>query len=339
MKAKIKPRINLEGRTPLQDVIPLSTPFTLFVDPADICNFQCAFCPTGDRDLIKGTGRFQGLLGFDLFKKIIDELELFPDKIKVLRLYKDGEPLLNKDLSKMVAYAKLSDLVPYIDTTTNGTLIDPELIGPLIDAGLDRINISVNGINSEQYRRFTKFNFNFEKFLENIIWLYKNKGKCEVAIKIPSELITLPQQNKFYDTFGDYCDRIFIENFAPCWPEFDVEARTGIKITKGIYQNPILSVDTCPYIFYSMSVNSGGEVSACFLDWQRKLIVGDTRTQSLKDIWDSELFNRLRIQHLEGRRKNQPVCSNCGQLTHCLPDNIDAYRTDLLPKVLARYAR
>ena len=31
---KIKPRINLEGRTKLETVIPLSTPFIIFVDPS-----------------------------------------------------------------------------------------------------------------------------------------------------------------------------------------------------------------------------------------------------------------------------------------------------------------
>ena len=33
MKAKIEPRINLNDRTPLETVIPLDTPFVIFVDP------------------------------------------------------------------------------------------------------------------------------------------------------------------------------------------------------------------------------------------------------------------------------------------------------------------
>lgn len=334
MKAEIKPRINLEDRTPLQDVIPLSTPFVLFIDPASKCNFQCTFCPTGDRELIKNTGRFQGVLKLDQFKKIIDELALFPEKIKVLRMYKDGEPFLNKHLDKMIAYAKKSGLVPYIDTTTNGTLMTPERMEPIIEAGLDKINISVDGMNLEQYQKFTKFDFNFNEFIENVKWLYNNKGDCEVVIKIPRELITQPQEQEFYDTFGDYCDRIFIENFAPCWPVFDVEERTGFKITEGIYQQPITPTDTCPYIFYSMSVNAGGEVSSCFLDWERKLLIGDTYTQTLPEIWNSERFNQLRIQHLKGNRMDNPVCSQCGQLSHCLPDNIDNYREELLPKFI-----
>lgn len=39
MKARLEPRINLIGRTPLETVIPLATPFIVFVDPASSCNF------------------------------------------------------------------------------------------------------------------------------------------------------------------------------------------------------------------------------------------------------------------------------------------------------------
>ena len=86
MKAEYKPRINTHDRTPLQDVIPLQTPFVLFVDPASACNFLCSFCPTGHRDMIDETGRFQGVMKLDVFEKIIDDLSSFPDPIKVLRL-------------------------------------------------------------------------------------------------------------------------------------------------------------------------------------------------------------------------------------------------------------
>jgi len=334
MKAQFKPRINLEGRTPLQDVIPLSTPFVVFVDPASACNFLCPFCPTGHRDMIDETGRYQGVMKLPLFKKIIDDLREFEKPIKVLRMYKDGEPFLNKNLAKMIAYAKQSGSVEYIDTTTNGSLMTPERLGPILEAGLDKINISVDGMNPEQYKKFTGFDFDFDKFVEHVKWLDANKGACEVVIKIPGDLINDAQRKEFLDTFGDYCDRIFIENFAPCWPEFDVEAHTGIKITEGIYQQPIKPTDTCPYIFYSVSVNADGLVSSCFLDWGRKLLIGDLSKQSLKEVWHSKKMNALRRQHLEGRRMENPVCSQCGQLSHCLPDNIDAFRSELLPHFL-----
>lgn len=336
MKAQVKPRINLHDRTRLETVIPLATPFIVFVDPASSCNFKCTFCPTGHRDMIAKTGRYQGIMKFDLFQKIIDDLGEFDRPLKVLRLYKDGEPFLNKRLADMVRYAKRSGFVDYIDTTTNGSLITPDRIGPVLEAGIDKINISVDGMNEEGYLKFTGFKFDFQKFIENVRWIYLNKTNCEIAIKIPKELITPAQQEEFFQIFGNYADRIFVENFAPCWPQFDIEKHTGVKISKGIYQQEVGETETCPYIFYSCSVNADGLVSSCFLDWGRKLIIGDVRKETLKQVWNSESMNRLRLQHLEGRRKENPVCGNCGQLSHCLPDNIDPYRQELLAKFKAK---
>ncbi len=173
-------------------------------------------------------------------------------------------------------------------------------MGPVLEAGIDKINISVDGMNEETYAQFTGFKFDFTKFVENVKWLYANKGNCEIVVKIPGELITEAQRQEFFDTFGDHCDRIFVENFAPCWPEFDIEKHTGVKISKGIYQQDIGDTDTCPYIFYGYSVNADGLVSSCFLDWGRKLVIGDVRQQSMKEIWNSERMNALRLQHLEG---------------------------------------
>jgi len=335
MKARLEPRINLVGRTPLETVIPLATPFIVFVDPASSCNFKCTFCPTGHRDMIAETGRFQGVMKLDLFQKIVDDLAAFEKPIKVLRMYKDGEPFLNKRFADMVAYAKKSGRVEYIDTTTNGTLLSPDRVGPVLEAGIDKINISVDGMNEETYLRFTGFKFDLKKFIDNVKWIYANRGSCEIVVKIPAELITEAQRQEFFDTFGDHCDRIFVEIFAPCWPEFDIEKHTGVKISKGIYQQDIGETDTCPYIFYGYSVNADGLVSSCFLDWGRKLIIGDVRTQSMKEIWNSAAMNALRLQHLEGRRRQNPVCGNCGQLSHCLPDNIDAHRQTLRDRFVA----
>lgn len=137
------------------------------------------------------------------------------------------------------------------------------------------------------------------------------------------------------NTFGDYVDRIFIENVAPCWPEFDVKDSLGVDMAKGIYDQPINEVNTCPYIFYSISVNSDGSVSLCFLDWARKLIIGDVRNQSLKEIWNGEALFQHQIDNLRGKRKENPVCRQCGQLSHCLPDNIDPYVEAIAGRLLA----
>jgi radical SAM protein with 4Fe4S-binding SPASM domain len=334
MKAQIKPRINLEGRTRLETVIPLETPFVIFIDPSSACNFKCTYCPTGHLDLIKDTKRYQGVLKLEIYKKIIDDLKDFKKNIKVLRLYKDGEPFLNKNLAEMISYAKSSKKVDYIDTTTNASLMTKERLKPVLDAGIDKINISIDGMNNETYESFTKTTLEFSEIIENVKWLYRNKGNTEVVVKIPADIINEKEKKEFFEVFGDYSDRIFVENFAPCWPEFDVEKHTGVKITKGIYQQEITETNTCPYIFYSFSVNADGLVSSCFLDWKRKLIIGDVRVESMKEIWNSKKMNDLRIMHLEGKRKKIDSCGSCGQLSHCLPDNIDKFVNEIKDNLL-----
>lgn len=332
MKAKIKPRIQLEGREPLEDKIPLRVPWVIFVDPSDICNFNCRFCPSGDLALMHKVGRKIQMLDFDLYKKIINDISRFDKPIKVLRLYKDGEPLLNKNFAKMVKYAKDMGCAERIDTTTNASMLDPERNLEIINAGLDRINISIEGVNAEQYVKFSNYRIDFDEFVKNIEHFYDNRGKCEMIIKTNGDLISEEDKQKFYDIFGDICDGISIEHAMGCWYEFDMG---GIKQNDefGIYGQPIKEVDVCPYVFYSMSINSDGTASACFLDWARKLIIGDVKKQSVKEIWDSNELFEFQERFLLGNRKEHPICKNCSQLSHGQPVDLDKYADILLTRV------
>ncbi|ACN85129.1 radical SAM protein [Brachyspira hyodysenteriae] len=333
MKAKIKPRIDLENRTKLETVIPLETPFIIFIDPSDKCNFKCKFCPTGNIELMQNTsGRNFGSMDFNLYKKIIDDLQQFEGKVKVIRLYKDGEPLLNKHFAEMVEYAKKSDKVNRVDTTTNASLLNKDLSLQIINAGLDRINISIEGMNSQQYLDFSKANVNFEKLVENITFFYENRKQCEMIVKINGDIISEEQKQEFYNIFGEIADGVNIESVMSCWPEFELDG-ISVNMERGIYGQEIKEVMVCPYVFYSMSINSTGIASACYLDWERKLIIGDVNKESVKTIWNSNEMNNLRKLFLKKERKSHPICKNCGQLTHGMPDNIDDYADELLNKI------
>ena len=109
MKAKYIPRIDIQNRYELKEKLPLETPYVIYIDPCDTCNFHCKFCPSGNLEVIrKIKGRGHGSMDFELYKRIIDALGEFNDPIKVIRLYKEGEPLLNPRFADMVRYAKAS---------------------------------------------------------------------------------------------------------------------------------------------------------------------------------------------------------------------------------------
>lgn len=335
MKAKIKPRIDLENRTKLEAVIPLSVPFIINVDPADSCNFKCKFCPSGDRALMKNVGRPFKTMDFELYKKIIDDICEFEKPIKVLRLYKDGEPLLNPRFAEMVKYAKEKKCSERIDTTTNASLLNPKRNLEIIEAGLDQINISIEGVNEKQYSDFSNYKIDFNKLVENVRHLYENRKNCEIIIKICGDTISEDDKKKFYEIFGDIADGVYIEHTMSCWPEFELK---GVKVNQevGLYGQKIKEVQVCPYVFYSFSINSDGLASACFLDWSKKLIIGDAKSESVKDIWNGEKLLNYQKMFLQKKRKEHPFCGNCGQMSHGLPDDIDAYAEELLNKLMKK---
>ncbi len=331
-KAEYAPRIDLVNRTKLETVIPLETPFTIFVDPADECNFKCRFCPTSDRDLMKAVGRPWKQMSFDLFKKIADDMANFPGKVEVLRLYKDGEPLINKHLVDMIKYAKDVGAARRIDTTTNASLLTREKGKAIADAGLDRINISIYGVSNEHYKNFSGVKLEYKRVLANVRDFYEVRGNCEMLVKINGDTLSEQEKQTFLDDFGDCSDKIHIEHIMSCWPEFQLRG-VDVNQSKGIYGQEILEVDVCPYPFYSFSINSDGLASVCFLDWGRKMIVGDAKEQTVQDIWNGNELKAYRKMFLSGERKQHSVCGGCGQMTHGQPDNIDSYRQQILDRL------
>jgi sulfatase maturation enzyme AslB (radical SAM superfamily) len=334
MKAQIKPRIDLYNRDELIEAIPLRTPYVIYIDPCDKCNFQCKFCPTGDRELMKNTrGRGHGIMDFELYKSLMDSICEFEDKVNIIRLYKDGEPLLHPRFADMVRYAKESGCCERVDTTTNASLLNPELSLGIIDAGLDRINISVEGVNAEQYADFSRYTLDYDKFVENIAFFYEHRKQCEMNIKINGDILTAEQQQHFFDTFGDITDGISVEHVIDYWPTFKQD-KVDVNETVGILGNEIHEVKVCPYILYEMVINSDGTYSMCRFDWKRCLLLGNELGlyKSPKKVWDSIHLWQLQRKFLSGERTWRPFCSKCGELKQGMPEDLDEYAEMLLER-------
>lgn len=337
MKAQIKPRIDLYDPNELKDALPLRTPYVIYIDPCDTCNFHCKFCPSGDRSLLKSTnGRGHGAMDFALFKKLIDGICEFKDKIKVIRLYKDGEPLLNPRFSDMVRYAKDSGCCERVDTTTNASLLSPELSLKIIEAGLDRINISVEGVNEAQYADFSGYKIDYELFIKNISFFYEHRKQCEMNIKINGDILTDEQKEHFYHMFGNMTDGIFIEHIIDYWPKFKQE-KVEVNESVGLLGTEIKEVSVCPYVFYEMAINSDGTYSLCRFDWNHSMLMGRElgEYKSPKRVWDSALLWEFQNMFLRGERisKAYLLCSKCGLLKQGVPEDIDKFAELLLEKM------
>ena len=78
----------------------------------------------------------------------------------------------------------------------------------------------------------------------------------------------------------------------------------------------------CPFPFYSLVIHSDLQVSVCCVDWNKKVVMGSLRLQSLRDIWHGAPMHEFRMRHLRRERGQLPGCASCTFL-HTSPDNID----------------
>lgn len=321
-----------QERHRLEEVIPLDGPYTLAIDPSNLCNFKCNFCAIQYKD--EKLNFKKQFMSLELFQKIIDDLKAFPERLKVLRVNGQGEPLLNPDICEMIRYAKESRAADYIELITNGSQLSPELNRKLIDSGIDRIRISIEALDQEGYQHISGTKIDYEKFLANIKDLHDISGQCEIYCKIVD--VTVPTEedkNKFFTMFGEICDRMFIDNVIPLWSDFEELNASASAAGKGVHGQKVENVVVCPYSFYSLIINPDGEVTACCADWKRKLVFGNLQEKSLLEIWQGEELRNFWIQMLKGNKNQYEMCAKCLLPMYDCNDNIDAYAEQILAKL------
>ncbi len=75
MKAIKRGKIFSSKRVNLAEVIPLEVPFSIQIDICSACNLKCNFCFHSDSDAMKRAGTNFGLMSYELFVKIIDDMK------------------------------------------------------------------------------------------------------------------------------------------------------------------------------------------------------------------------------------------------------------------------
>ena len=344
-------KLRLNGRQNLGEVLPLSSPFSIYVDPSSACNFKCSFCPTGHHDLVTAAYK-RSIMSLEMFENIVAQIKNFRFPIKVLRMNKIGEPTLNKNLPEMIKMARRSGRIEWIDFATNGSQFHDENIEKFLYSGVNRINISLEGLNSEAYLKNAGIKINFDEFIQNLRMLSEKKNEIKNSLKIvPEILIKIPrqlldgdeQESVFKSIFDPIADILFVENLVDIWPDFNVNERSGKKKTEGIgqYQIPVKNRRVCSVIMYSMVINSDGTVSACCSDWAQNLLIGDIRVNTLNEIWHNQVHLKLIKQHLRGQRSSMPICATCGHVNEAQVDDIDAVAKKIdcnFSKKIAKYA-
>ena len=343
--AIVQPRIYSAKKVTLEDQIPLKTPFSAHIDVASLCNFKCSFCFQADNVAMKKAGLKRDFMSVELFKKIVDDLSGFESKIKKIKIGNHGEPTLNKNLPEMIGYAKNSGVADIIELFTNGSKLNPDLNKAMVDAGLQRINISLEGLTSERYKQVAGVKFDMDELISNISHLYSIRGDLKIYVKIADRTSALDSKDNsiyvlseeerqfFFDTFGNICDEIYIEKIVPQWAETQYDKQNEVSNT-GMYDQKIkIYKEVCPFIFMYLHFNCDGTTSPCTLDWPRKVVIGNTHEENVKDIWEGSSLRQLQIAMLKGDRDKINFCNHCSAPMVCVDEDLDPVKNEMLEAI------
>jgi GTP 3',8-cyclase len=121
----------------------------LRVSVTDRCNLRCRYCMP--REVFGPDHAFlprSELLSFEELARVVAAfVALGVTKVRLT----GGEPLLRRDLPDLVAALTRLDGLDDLALTTNGVLL-PQLAGPLADAGLSRVTVSLDALDDTTFR-------------------------------------------------------------------------------------------------------------------------------------------------------------------------------------------
>ena len=321
--------------------IATSPPVCLYLEVTNRCNLLCETCPRTFEELEPPAD-----MSWELFTKIVDQS---PNIARAV-LHGVGEPMLVKDLPRMIRYLK--DRGVYVLFNTNGTLMRPAKFQALIDTGLDELRVSLDAADAKTYklvrgkdffgrivrdvRKFTEYQREIDVTTPRVsLWL---TGLKETVQELP-EFIRLAHsmgvnevhlQRLVFDDDGFGLARMESSLFE----QTQREEQAAIEAAQAIGRELGVTLDasgaTEPGV--SLKRQSGSE-SMCRRPWSlmyftahgralpcciapfsargyETYTLGDATQQDLREIWNGPAYQAFR-QSLNSDAPPKP-CQGCG---------------------------
>ncbi len=304
-------------------------PFKIKFESSTICNLKCSMCP-----LTKGIKRSKGVLRFENFKKVYDEI-----RVPYLNLTGLGEPLFNPDLFKIIQYARKHGSLVKLDT--NATILDEVRIKKLIDSDPTFISVSIDGITKKSYESI-RVGAKFEQVIENLKKLieYRNKKKSKTEIHL---FFVLQKENvkdliKFIQfgesvgidvingtiamDFGDVKNKLKREMKKEDLESLrkdlirikkQVKLRLNLEGIEDYLKNPNSSSTRvgdkpCFYPWYNPCVTWDGWLVPCDVHCDNEVVLGNVFREPFMKLWNNKKARTFRKQLI---KKRVGVCENC----------------------------
>ena len=184
------------------------------VKPITSCNISCIFCSVDEGPYSRRKADFVVEKDYlvDEFRKIVE----FKQSNNIdAHINSQGEPTLYADMAELVRGIMSVKGVKTSSIDTNGTLLTKQLVDELAEAGLTRINLSLNALEQEKAQKLAGYPYNLKKVMEIARYIPTKMDLIIAPVWVPGyNDEELPKLAKFADEIGagKNCPPIGIQN-------------------------------------------------------------------------------------------------------------------------------
>lgn len=273
----------------LYDLMRSSFPPVVRIETTNACNARCVICPH------RTMGRAIAHMEEPLFCRIADECA--ENSCEEIHLHNFGEPLLDRRLEDRIRYIKESGHSK-VKFFSNGALLKEDRIRGLIDAGLDEIKISIDGADREEFERI-RYPLKFDRVVGNIRRLSDIRNELKSPLKITVACCSTKDKSTTMQMLEAAVDKFSFGKIHN-WASQDYAQPAG-----GVRK-------PCSRLWRTFTILANGDVSLCCLDYDGQQLLGRVDEETgIRDIWNGEVYRRLRGLHKRGRQSEIHLCSNC----------------------------
>ena len=269
------------------------------------CNLRCPMCPLS---VESNSEKKDHIFPFEIFCAIIDEG--VQNGLCAIKLNYLNEPLLRKDLEDFIRYAKKQGVLD-IYFSTNGLLLNKERIYSLIDAGLDRIQISIDAYSKDVYDKIRPGS-NYDKVTQNVLNLMTIKQELKsltplVRVNFVKTEINEHQLESFVAFWRDKVDMIGVQEMVkpPKSSKDLISKRTEQK-----------EHFRCSFPYKQLVITAEGNVLPCCTFYGEQMPLGNIfhngdSAISVLPFWKSKAMLQLKAIHKNASYKNNSICKKC----------------------------
>lgn len=243
----------------------------------------------------------------ELFSKIALEIIDHAHEVERVSLYRDGEPLIDKKLAQRVAMLKAGN-VKNVCISTNVSLLNETAATNLLEAGLDVIIMSIDSLNKKVFEDI-RVRLVFEEVLENALKFIQLRNRIRPETKIWMRMIRQETNQSEWDDYHSFwskhlsdTDRIYYHNIFNWGDQLK-----GFKpISKSFEPNL-----PCVALWSLLVIFCNGDVPLCNVDFNNKFPTGTVVSNSISELWQSQIMAQRREWHLTGQKGKVDICKSC----------------------------